>query len=396
MASAATSLERLDHWIEGQGFRGWDPHDALNSPWLHPLTFGNRWLAIAFVQAVKRSRWNLRPLLRVPKTHNPKAMGLFLETYLRRCDFEQAWQFAEWLRERVSPGYHGACWGYPFDWPNRSFYAPAGTPTAVNTAFIGLAFLELHRAQTSRETLETARSACEFLLRDLHLMRPAGDELCFSYTPLDRRRVHNANLLAGRLLAETYVETGEPELAAAALAAARYTTCRQRPDGAWPYGEACRDAWVDNFHTGFVLVALRRIAACLQTEEFCGALARGYDFWKRRFFLPGGVPKYYPDRTYPADAHCVAQAILTFLEFGDRPAALQTAQWSIEHMQDPEGWFHYQIHRRHRIRIPYLRWSQAWMQRALTELVFRSPYDFGSGAELPGSQLVHGGNSRHD
>src|SRR6202012_1073457 len=48
----ARALEKLDAWIEGQQFRGWDPHDALNSPLLRALTFGNRYLGIATLQAV--------------------------------------------------------------------------------------------------------------------------------------------------------------------------------------------------------------------------------------------------------------------------------------------------------------------------------------------------------
>ena len=91
---------------------------------------------------------------------------------------------------------------------------------------------------------------------------------------------------------------------------------------------------------------------------------------------PDGAPKYYPGRVYPLDAHCVGQGILTFLEFSDLdPEAMEwsrrVATWGIQAMQDAEGYFHYQIHRGYRIRIPYMRWSQAWMQRALTELVFR-------------------------
>ena len=36
-------------------------------------------------------------------------------------------------------------------------------------------------------------------------------------------------------------------------------------------------------------------------------------------------------------------------------------------MQDAAGYFHYQIGRCLRNRIPYIRWSQAWMFRALAE-----------------------------
>jgi hypothetical protein len=391
MTDLNTALARLDAWIEREEFRGWDPFDALNSPLLKRLTFGNRRLGQVWVQLLKHSPLNVRPLLGVPKGYNPKGMGLFLATYWRKyrlsgdpAHLARARFFADWLQAHATPGYHGACWGYNFDWPNRGFFAPAGTPTIVGTSFIALAFLDLTGPGAGRVVpggegevvpgaLDVARSACEFLLHDLNQLRPAPGELCFSYTPLDRRWVHNAGLLGACVLGEVAARTGETRLAEHALAAARYTARRQRADGAWLYGEGASDGWIDNFHTAFVLVALQRLAACLMNDEFGVTIEKGYRYWKESFFLLDGTPKYYAGEVYPIDAHAVAQAVLTFLAFAPndpeaRAAAERVAQWGIAHMQDRAGYFHYQIHRRYRIRIPYMRWSQAWMQRALTEL----------------------------
>jgi hypothetical protein len=255
-------------------------------------------------------------------------------------------------------------------------------PTIVNTASIVKELLLLHRATQSGglpalsiDPLAVARSACDFLLDDLHRLEPSPDELCFSYTPLDRRYVHNASLLGASVLAEVGAESGEARLSELALAAARYSARRQRADGSWRYGEGATDGWVDNFHTGFVLVCLRQIGDRLGASELREPVERGYQFWKDRFFEADGAPKYYPTRLYPIDAHSAAQAILTFLAFADRDPeargrADRLADWTIEHLQDPKGFFHYQIHARYRIRIPYIRWSQAWMQRALSELIW--------------------------
>lgn len=407
-----SALDSLDSWIEDQGFRGWDPHDALNSPLLRRLTLQNRLARIFWLQLLRRSPLNPRPLLGIPKGYNAKGMGLFLASYARKYivthhprHIEYVTFFARWLLENSARGYSGMSWGYNFDWPNRAFFAPAGTPTVVNTAFIGLAFLDMHlllrnelqwssvvggadipegeagdeRSRTRSSALDVARSACNFVLRDLNVLAPAGDELCFSYTPLDHRFVHNANMMGAWLLASVFRQTGEPDLGAAALAAARFTARRQRPDGSWPYGDAANDRWVDNFHTGFVLVGLKRTGECLQTDEFHRCVRRGYRFWKERMFLADGTPKYYPDRTHPINVHSVAQAILTFLEFRQKDSealehAMRVAQWGIENLQDPSGYFYYWICRGYNIRIPYMRWSQAWMQRALTEIVY-STYD---------------------
>jgi hypothetical protein len=403
LASEAVTIEavlqRLEDWIESEQFLGWEPHDALNSPILKRLAYGNRLLSVAYVQLLRRSPWNLRPLLGIRKGYSAKAIGLFLESYSRKvsaqpdADTLQQVQFlSNWLVENALTGYSGCCWGYHFDWPNRGFFAPAGTPTIVNTAYVALAFLAaepilrgqrllLHDESQaggdrsrSADALSIARSACEFILKDLNILRHSADEVCFSYTPLDQRFVHNASLMGAWLLGAVYQRTAEPKLAEYAAKAARFTVARQRTDGSWPYGMETRDKWVDNFHTGFVLLALRETARYLDTHEFETATQAGYRFWKEQMLLKGYIPKYYPDSTYPIDVHCVAQAILTFLEFADvDPTALSRATqlcvWAAENLQDAEGFFHYQIHPFYRIRIPYMRWGQAWMHLALTKLV---------------------------
>lgn len=396
-----SSLGRLDSWIELQDFMGWDPHDALNSPFLRLLSFRNHFARTFWLQLLKVSPLNLRPMLGIKKDYNPKGMGLFLSSYARKYfvtrdprQKEYIVFLAQWLIENRARGYDHMSWGYNFDWPNRAFFAPAGTPTVVNTAFIALAFLDLHRlhgnhaeisdamgkaqsktAENARTALDVARSACDFVLRDLNVIAETADERCFSYTPLDRRSVHNASMMGAWLLASVFRETGEPELERTAAAAARYTSRRQLANGAWPYGEASNDRWIDNFHTGFVLVALKQVGECLQTTEFDDAVHRGYHFWKDRMFLRDGTPKYYADRTLPIDVHSVAQAILTFLAFRqeDEEAldhAIRVAQWGIKNLQDSKGYFYHQIRRGYRIRIPYIRWAQAWMQRALTQLSY--------------------------
>lgn len=383
-----SARDRLEAWIVQQQFLGWDPHDALNSSVIRLLTCRSRLLAAGAVQVLRRSPVNLRPVLGVVPGYNAKAMGLFLGTYARRYrssgspqDRERALGFAQWLRDNASPGYHGPCWGYNFDWPNRSFYAPAGTPTIVNTVLVALAFLDAGQSHFSSDTLlsteratECARGACQFVLQDLNRLQASDQELCFSYTPLDRRWIHNANLLGARLLARVSVVTGESVLAETALLAARYSARRQQLDGSWRYGEAAREGWVDNFHTGYVLVALQEIATILNSTEFDISIDKGYFFWKHRMFDGFHVPKYYPNQTYPIDAHSLAQAIFTFLAFQRRdPEALERARsiagWAIENMQDRDGHFHYQLWRRYRIRTPYMRWSQAWMLLALTDLI---------------------------
>lgn len=310
---------------------------------------------------------------------------MFLSAYARRFsvwgntgDLQRAHFFARWLKENVSSGYHGVCWGHPFDWPNRHFFAPAGTPTIVNTAFIALAFLDYEDALqkqglSSQDGLSVASSAATFMLNDLNRCVENEKELCLSYTPLDRRCVHNANVLGGWLISEVAKRQPGSFMGEYAMRIARFTVRHQRMDGAWLYGTSSSDNWIDNFHTGYVLTALKSIEENLGTHEFDSALYKGYHFWKYNFFLPDGAPKYYPHKLYPIDAHCAAQGILTFLAFRDfDPEAVEwakkVADWTARNMQSRDGFFYYQILPRITNRIAYMRWTQAWMFKALTEL----------------------------
>jgi rhamnogalacturonyl hydrolase YesR len=374
----ASSFERLERWLLQHNFEGDDPFDALRSPVLRALSFKQRWLGVVWVQLVRRSPLNLRRVLLVKPGHNPKGMGLFLAAYVRRYrttgdrrDLERIQYFADWLRQNRCRGYEEACWGYNFDWPNRSFFALAGTPTIVNTVFIAHAFLDRYELLNTQEDLALARSACDFILNHLAVMQDSTG-ICFSYTPFDQRKVHNANVLGASLLARVAQIMGEAKLRASSDRSMAYTVARQKPDGSWPYGVGLLESWVDNFHTGFVLLSLLQYIRCTQARDFEENLDRGYRYWKSAFFTENGLPKYYAQRLYPIDIHCIAQALLTFLDFSERDAeaparASALADWAVSNMQDSTGYFHYQVGRYMRNKIPYIRWSQAWMLRALAE-----------------------------
>ena len=93
-------------------------------------------------------------------------------------------------------------------------------------------------------------------------------------------------------------------------------------------------------------------------------------------FREDGAVRYFHNRTYPIDIHCVAQSILTLLEFQDLDSTnLRTVDlvydWTMGNMWDQAGFFYYRMLRMVKIRTPYMRWSQAWMLLALTTLAER-------------------------
>lgn len=391
---------QLAAWCRARDHAGHDPFDALNSRLFQatPLRH-SRAARLAWTQILKRSPLNLRRLALVPEGKNPKGLALFALASLSRFrargeedDLREARaRLDELLASRVETARGGAAWGYNFDWQGRAFYAPRGTPAVVPTAFAVRALAEAAELLTGAEAArcaEAARGACKFILEDLNRSFESAEEVCFSYTPLDRTRVFNASLLAAESLAETWALTGERELLEASSRAARYVVRRQRADGSWAYGEEGFQAWADNFHTAFVLTSLARVRRRLAEgadgsfaeliEETGAAVRRGFEFWRENFFLADGWPKYFPGRKYPADAHSAAACIVGCAELhtelgaesGD--AALELARrvagWAVRELYDARGFFRYQRRRLHTVRTPFMRWSQAWMLYALARL----------------------------
>lgn len=343
------------------------------------ITRRSRPLGIFFLQLFKRSPFNWRPLFGIAPDYNAKAMGLFLEAYTRLFtvtgdvnDIKQAEFFAQWLSNNAEPGYSGACWGYNFSWANRRFYAPRGTPNVVTTAFIGHALLEFYRATNAQQWLDLAASACKFICHDLNRLE-GGKFFSFSYTPLDRSCVHNANMLAASLLAGVAEAAGDSAFAELAERSMRYSLARQQPDGSWFYGEQWYDRWIDSFHSGYSLVALKRFMDARKDGLGDEALRRGVRFYRRNFFGDDGIVKYYHNKTHPLESHAFAHALIALQELRDLIEDGTTLSAGVfdrclDLFWHPAGFFYYRRSRYYTIKIPYTRWVQAWMFLALIML----------------------------
>jgi hypothetical protein len=391
-------IQKLERFLEKDDWQGWDPYDALNSSFLQFASFDKKWLRIAVTQMLKRSPVNLRLLLGVPKSRSPKALGLIASAYLLRyrktgknsC-LEKARGLLDWLIAH-SAGFSGHSWGHNFTWQSSIFYIPKGFPTVVNTSFIARAFLDAYDVTREKNYLAVARDACNFILNDLNrssfrsvnnvitnnpITKDVSNSFCFSYTPLDRTCVHNANMLAAELLARVYSYTKEDILLDTARQAALFTVQHQNQDGSWYYGVGPHQHYIDNFHTGFVVVSLYHVLQNIKDtpeKRLTTALYKGFQFYKNTFFDTSGAPRYFHNKTMPHDLHCTAQGIITFLtlkqydRMSERYAHI-IADWAIENMWDKRhGYFYFQKHRLFTNKIPYLRWPNAWMYFALAML----------------------------
>jgi hypothetical protein len=373
------SLDRLKRYCEAENFKGYDPYDGLNSRFFQAVPFlsKSRFARLAWIQFFKRSPLNLRSLTGVKKDYNPKAMGLFLSSYcllyqaegkkeyLDYCNF-----FIEAINRTVSKGYSGACWGYNFDWQARAFFQPKNTPTVVGSTFVANALLDAYAITKDEQLLKTARSTCDFILKDLNRTYDDKKNFSFSYSPLDKSVVFNASLLGSRLLSRVYSFTGEKELIDAAKKSVDFCCERQKEDGSWSYGTLPFHQWIDNFHTGYNLECIEEYMKFSGDHVYSDNVERGFNYYINTFFTSEGIPKYYSNSIYPIDVHAPAQMVVTLARLGKfnehKEVMDKVLNWTIDNMQSPKGFFYYQVNKYFSSKIPYMRWAQAWMFYALS------------------------------
>lgn len=371
-------IVRLVDWCEAREFAGSDPYDAMNSPLLAFLSLNTLPGKILWTQLLRRSPWDLRPLLLVPPGRNPKGLGLFLESFVRMAQLlpeEKRWRdgidfFVAELQGSASKQYRGYSWGYHFPWQSRVAFVAKGTPTIVNTAFIGHALLDAYDKLGIEQALEMATGTAEFMLNDLN-RKKEGDAFCFSYTPTDENYVHNANMLGASLLIRLAKSTGRSEWVDPAMGSMSYSMNHQRDDGSWFYAETQTQSFIDSFHTGFNLESLRRFLGLgAAPATWLAGFEKGKRYYRERFFLEDFTPKYYHNRLYCVDAHAPAEAIYFFS--GEGPEGMEFAgkvlQWFLDNMYDErQGVFYYRKYQYLTSKIPYMRWVEAWAMRGLTE-----------------------------
>jgi hypothetical protein len=389
LTSIAYSLSALEHWIDSNGFAGFDPYDIKARPSIIRLIkSGNEHKMIAFLRELVFEFFYMAPLLfrrlsGIKPSVNAKAMGLFasayLDLYLHDNDvtyLRKAEACLLWLKENKKNSHKGTGWGYPFDWQSKKLI-PAGTPNGIVTTAVGDAFWKHYQCSGERESLDMCVRICEFLA-SLPVDNLSENQTCFSYTPLFINHVHNLNLFVAEFLIKIGMETSNDAWIAKGNRAVNYTLSDQRADGSFDYNgppEKPNDH-CDNYHTGFVLRMLYAIWKLTGRKDVFDSLNKCYRHYVHSFFENNTIPKLMPDRKYRIDIHSCAESIHCLSELSQLfPGGLGLAEnilkWTMGHLQDKTGYFYYGIEKSRLTgltfvsKIPYIRWGQAWMLKAL-------------------------------
>lgn len=376
------SFQKLYTYVKKNNYEGNDLFDGLNSRLFKnsPL-YKSRFFRLALIQFCKLSPINFRRFFFVPKDFNPKGGALFLLGNLNMFKLtgdEQYKKEAQYLFERLKglgiKREKGIAWGYNFDWQARAFYVPIGTPNTVTSVYIGKAFIEYYKLFNDTEALELAKQVSDFLLDEMILYEDE-ENLCFRYIPGEDAQVHNASLLAASFLASVEKYFNSSDVKNKIAKAVKFSVSDINEDGSWPYGTKPFHRWVDNFHTAFNIECLINIRVNLKWFELNEVIEKVVDYYLNNLFTENGLPKYYNTSLYPIDVHVIAEVIvvldkikLSNVRYNDSRLICiedQTIKL-VQEFQNKKGYFYFQKTKHYWNKIPYIRWSQAWMFYALS------------------------------
>ncbi|MBC8490072.1 MAG: hypothetical protein H8D45_28985 [Bacteroidetes bacterium] len=390
------SIQRLDQWLDNNGWAGYDPYDIKELKWVRKLTYiGNK---NPLYEVVRETVFELfytfphfsRKIFRVKPRINAKAIALFSKSYLDlyKISMEKSYlnkseYCLNWLLENKITKYRGIAWGYPFDWQTTELI-PKYTPNGIVTTAAGDAFWSWYQFTKEDKYLKTCEEICKFLI-SLPIDRIEKNQLCFSYTPVFINHVHNLNLFVAEFLIKIGKETGNDKWILLGTKAVNYTISNQLDNGAFDYNgppEKSRN-FSDNYHTGFVLRMLHSIWELTGNQKVLNSLTKCYEHYINNFFEEEKIPKLLPNRKYRIDIHSCAESINCLSQLsGTFPEGLKIAEnvakWTIDNLQSPEGYFYYGFIKSRFIRkpflskIPYIRWGQAWMLKGLTNLLLNA------------------------
>jgi len=258
----------------------------------------------------------------------------------------------------------------------------------VNSAIIGDAYWLKYKYHHDETALKQCENICEFILKGLQRSGYKKDgSFCFSYTPVDTFQVHNANLFGAEFLVRVGSASSRDDWVETGIAAANFSISEIREDGTLNYwsNEQAIGVQQDIYHSGFEIRALDGIANSTGLAKFRHAADHYFKTWLRDFFSEDGSPCLGRGQTDIIEVHSCAEALLCASKMADSKifskelylkyvtGVLNASDMLWMQKDSDRGYF--ASKKRHvlgfdvNVNIPYIRWGQAWMFRALSEII---------------------------
>jgi len=362
-------------------FKGFDPYDFLNSPY---VIKNNRLFSIAGTQFFKYFPINIRSILKIKKKHNLKTLVLTVFSILKYFESNGINKKMENdLNHILDIILSYAIKDYGLSWSriDYDYFSSTGVQKKSSSiifldAFVGHMFIKLYEYYGENKYLDIANQVGKFLLKIEKYNK--NDMTCFYYTTAIKDRIFNASSYASAFLAMLYHHTNTDKYFSLAKRGLNYVVNGQNQNGSWYYGVSSNGKLLTliDYHQGFILDSIKLYLDYIEFDDtYDKSLKNGLKFYKNFQFLPNGISIFRYPIKWPIDIHNQAQGIITFSNMGNidqiYPAfAKKILNWTINNMFDhKENFFHYQKWPFFTNKIQYMRWGQAWMLRALSTLL---------------------------
>ncbi len=254
------------------------------------------------------------------------------------------------------------------------------TPGVIGTEIIGKSIFEYAKISRNIEKYEgVLKSIRDFFIKKqlvkyntIHFIKykPSTPEYSFTY---------NASIVAAVFVLQINNYFNEDVGNNGAIKCVKDVINQQKKDGSWNYSinltNKSEKEQID-FHQGFILVALMDYLKFFpQDYEAVKALELGLNYYATYQFDDHGMCYYRYPRKWPANIHNQAQGIITFAK-----AAQFNINWT-DKLENILGWtfnnmynikksyFYFLKYPLFTNKIPYIRWNQAFMFRALSHII---------------------------
>jgi hypothetical protein len=389
------SLHKLLNWLSSNGDAGFDPYDikGLNNKMLDrmkdvsDLSFINKLYRYFIIELLDLYFPKLTRLIYgvKPKIH-ATSQGLLFETHLNlyrisndKKHLKKARSYRQWLIDNRSNKYPEYGWGTPFKWRSGDVIYNIGEPFAVVNAWIGDAFFKYYKINKSVEDLDICISICNFFINRLHISKVDENRVCFSYSAVKPNYINNANLFVAEYLIKIGIESNNNEFIKLGKMATNYSLSTQLKNGALPYfgPEENNPLRIDSYHSGYEIRMLYSIYSLTKDENMLAPIQKYVKYFKDSFIRKSRI-RTKPHKQYPLDITSAAEIILLLNRTGDlfnysKDDFQKILNKIIGDLQTKKGWFIYRIQKPwFKIKIPYIRWGEAWMALALSETLIHN------------------------
>jgi len=383
------SYSKLDNWVKRNRYRGYDAYDGLNSDLVRNIAKGS-YSRLFFIRLSVNFPLNLRPLLGVRPGSGSKCLSLISSSYMKRFSSTKnneyllrARKLLKVIKSRTLKNEYGEnCWSsHYFDLQIGDTYLTSNTPCMVGTVYPSLALFDetLYFRNKTKGDLPILESSARYMLS--HLINEHDGQIYFKYRDFTPHGhiTHGVNAIGAAFFARLFYLTKNSDYLRISKNCLNTTLKYQRSNGSWPYSQKIGGEIINeqvDFHQGLILDSIIDFINFTNTYEgeYVNSLIKGAEFYKNEQFLSDGRCKWRWPKIWPIDIHNQAQGIITFSKLNKFDPeylifAKKIAMWTIDNMQDQNGFFYHQKWPFLTNKIPYLRWGQAWMMFALSSLM---------------------------